>query len=51
LRGREPCEVAVGADLVGQRAAVAGTVAEHHVGLLGLIEPHSYPVGETATPG
>jgi hypothetical protein len=39
-------EVWVGADLVGQRAAVAGAVAEHHVGLLGLIEPHSYPAGE-----
>ena len=39
-------EVGVGADLVGRRAAVAGAVAEHHVGLLGLIEPHSYPAGE-----
>jgi hypothetical protein len=39
-------EVGAGADLVGQRAAVAGAVAEHRVGPLGLIEPHSYPVGE-----
>ena len=36
----------VGGDLVAERAAVAGAVAEHHVGLGGLIEAQGDLVGE-----
>ena len=40
-----------GGDLVGQGAAVPGAVAEHHVHLLGLIEPHGDPGGEQVPEG
>ena len=33
-------------DLVGEGAAVAGAVAEHHVDLVGFVQPHGDPGGE-----
>ena len=36
----------VGGNQVGGGATVAGSVAKHHVHLLGLIQPHRDPIGE-----
>ena len=41
----------VGGDQLAGRAAVPGAVAEHHVHLLGFIEPHGDPVGEQVPDG
>ena len=41
----------VGRDQFAGGAAVAGTVAEHHVHLLGFIQPHRDPVGEQVADG
>jgi hypothetical protein len=40
-----------GEDQLAGRAAVPGAVAEHHIHLLGFIEPHGDPVGERVPDG
>ena len=41
----------VGRDQLGGGASVAGSVAEDHVDLLGLVQPHGDPVGEQVADG
>jgi len=44
--GNSGADRGVGGDPVGQCAAVAGAVAEHHVHLFGFVQAHGDPVGE-----